>query len=133
MCKRRRKLSASSLVAVATEELQTQACSSETISSKPWKKCRVRKKARNRLKWREFCDNEEDGRFKRYFRVTKERFRFLAEHEELACLQPKRSDGIQLEVQLALTLRFLAGGSYLDLEKIFGVDGDTTLYTIVGR
>ena len=42
-----------------------------------------------------------DGRFKRYFRVTKERSRFLAEHEELACLQPKRSDGIQLEVQLA--------------------------------
>ena len=103
------------------------------ISSKSWKKCRVRKKARNRLKWRGFCDNEEDGRFKRYFRVTKERSRFLAEHEELACLQPKRSDGIQLEVQLALTLRFLAGGSYLDLEKIFGVDGDTTLYTIVGR
>ena len=65
--------------------------------------------------------------------MTKERSRFLAEHEELACLQPTRSDGIQLEVQLALTLRFLAGGSYLDLEKIFGVDGDTTLYTIFGR
>ena len=79
------------------------------------------------------CDNEEDDRFKRYFRVTKERFRFLAGHEELSCLRPRRSDGIQLEVQLALTLRFLAGGSYLDLEKIFGVDGDTTLYTIVGR
>ena len=61
--------------------------------------------------------------------MAKERFRFLAEHEELACLQPKRSDGIQLEVQLALTLRFLAGGSYLDLEKIFGVDGDTLLFT----
>ena len=51
---RRRKLAASFLVAVATEELQTQACVSEMIASKPWKKCRVRKKARNRLKWREF-------------------------------------------------------------------------------
>ena len=83
--------------------------------------------------WDRFEEKRDARRWQRYFRVTKDRFRWLCAHEALQCLRPRRSDGVRLEVQVAITLRYCAGASLMDLSEIFRVDDNSTMYNIIPR
>ena len=79
-------------------------------------------------------NRKSDKKFKRYFRITKKRFRWISEHEEeLKSLSSNRSDAISVNIQFAITLRYLAGGALLDLEEIFKVDCNSTMHCIIPR
>ena len=99
-------------------------------------KFKKRRKSSARIKrliWREFVNRKSDKKFKRYFRITKKRFRWISEHEELKPLSSNRSDAIFVNIQLAITLRYLAGGALLDLDEIFKVYCNSTMYCIIPR
>ena len=66
------------------------------------------------------------------FRVAKERVTWLTNHERLQHLKPKRRDGISISVnvQLAVALRFVAEGSYIDIADIFGISEETPCLTV---
>jgi hypothetical protein len=98
-----------------------------------------KRKARNssarmkRFGWREFVKRKSDKKFKRYFRFTKMRLRCTSDQEELKPLSSNRPDAISIEIQLAITVRYLAGGALLDLEEIFKVCCNSTMYCIIPR
>ena len=116
--------------AAISEENKRKAQENKETKSKKQRKSSARMK---RLIWREFVNRKSDKKFKRYFRITKKRFRWISEHEELKPLSSNRSDAIFVNIQLAITLRYLAGGALLDLEEIFKVDCNSTMYCIIPR
>ena len=85
------------------------------------------------MDWREFVNRKSDKKFKRYFHITKKRFRWISDHEEIKPLLSNRSDAIPVNIQFAITLRYLAGGALLDLEEIFKVDCNSTMHCIIPR
>ena len=70
--------------------------------------------------------NDQD--FQRMFRVTREGFQTLCDGVALGLsidvVQARRSSGshISITARVAATLRWLGGGSYLDICAIFGID-----------
>ena len=97
------------------------------------KKRRNTPKRQRRFDWDAYWQRKTPAKWKKTFRVTKERFTWLANHERLQHLKPKRRDGISVNVQLAVALRFVAGGSYIDIADIFGISEENTLFDIVYR
>lgn len=113
------------------------------------------RKCRQRRSWAVFQHNLTDRQFRRYFRMERECFHYLCERiienagegdfkseDFLRDLKNGNTDAKFLhahehttggfvcgEVKLALTLRLLAGGSYLDLALLFEV-GFSTAYEI---
>ena len=83
-----------------------------------------------------------DNRFRRMFRMSKAHFETLVKKLDdywVAEATPGRHGSvigrpkkICTEIQLALTLRWLAGGSYLDITEIYSVH-DSTFYNIIAR
>ena len=117
--------------AAISEENKRKAQKNKETKPKKRRKSSARIK---RLIWREFVNRKSDKKFKRYFRITKKRFRWISEHEEeLKSLSSNRSDAISVNIQFAITLRYLAGGALLDLEEIFKVDCNSTMYCIIPR
>ena len=86
-----------------------------------------------RLDWQVLMDKKSDKKFKRYFRINKRRFCWIAGHKELKPLQSKRICAILVEIQLARTLRHLEGRALLDLEEIFKVGSNSTIYYLIPR
>lgn len=76
----------------------------------------------------------EDDVFKKAFRMSREAFFILLDQLKLNffrdTLQARRSSGseISLMVRLAVTLRFLAGASYIDMCMLFGLSFKGTLF-----
>ena len=110
------------------------------------------RRIRERLSWSTFINSVSDEQFRRMFRMTKECFnklcrrivdgigekKFKSEEyiesvsklESIYTAHEATSGGyISGEVKLALTLRMLAGGSYLDLSLIYHC-ADTYVTTI---
>eukprot|EP00808_Paulinella_micropora_P029273 g38483.t1 len=74
---------------------------------------------RHRMDWETRVASLSDRRFTRRYRVTKEQFdtllsRLLPELE-VVCAKAHSYVSVAPELQLSMTLRFLAGGSYLDI------------------
>jgi len=69
----------------------------------------------------EHADGLNGQEFKRFYRVARKRFDWLC--QELAHLGPdkERVGWLTVQIKLAMTLRFLAGGSYLDIREMWGV------------
>ena len=90
---------------------------------------------RQRLVWSEFKRQRvEDGSFRRMFRVTDHQFDQLVsilkpflQVDEGQAGRSTDAGSISVQLRVALTLRFLAGGSYLDLFHLFGI-GISTFY-----
>lgn len=83
---------------------------------------------------------ERQGRFKRYFRIEPQRFRayvaaITPDDDTLARMraQGNRRPGgfVEFDVRLALMLRYMAGGSYLDIMYLFGIEAPGTFYNLV--
>ena len=114
------------------------------------------RKFRQRKSWSEFRSNLTDRQFRRYFEMSKEFFELLCdgiksnvrerEFKSEECLQHFRHTDLKStnilkaheastggfisgEIKLALTLRLLAGGSYLDLALLFEM-GFTYSYVV---
>ena len=93
-----------------------------------------------RLAFETFRRGLTEKEFQQMFKLNSSRFdavvRTLRENEDRvgAPAQFKGYLGatITLDAQLAITLRWLAGGSYLDIRHFFGV-GQTTFFEIVHR
>ena len=83
---------------------------------------------RNREYGLQFMKSLTDENFQRIFRVSRGSFQKLCDGIALRCsvdiLQAKRSSGsyISITARLAATLRWLGGGSYLDICGLFGID-----------
>eukprot|EP00808_Paulinella_micropora_P030837 g74989.t1 len=88
---------------------------------------------RHRMDWETHVASLSDRRFKRRYslRVTKEQFVTLLSRLrpelEVACAKAHCYASVAPELQLSMTLRFLAGGSYLDIADLHGV-GESTFY-----
>jgi hypothetical protein len=89
--------------------------------------------------WKVYRDRQKDNRFKRLFGVTKEQFKalverivYLASSDAGTAGRSKggRPEEVCTEIKLAMTLRYLRGGSYLDISDVFNVH-DRTLYRAV--
>jgi hypothetical protein len=103
--------------------------------------------AKSRPSWESFCDKTTDQHFRRMFRMPKESFKLLCSKiSSTIGIDTFRPEGgivdgpnaamlrdvggyIVGEVKVAISLRMLAGGSYLDLVPLFGV-GKAALYFI---
>lgn len=99
---------------------------------------RARHVERQRLDWVQHCTSLDDHEFTRYYRVDKPTFQHILERlrpalttdEEMA--RRGSSGPISPELQLSMTLRFLAGGSYLDIMLLHGVHR-STFFVIIWR
>eukprot|EP00808_Paulinella_micropora_P010175 g38703.t1 len=80
---------------------------------------------RHRMDWETRVASLSDRRFKRRYRVTKEQFDTLLSRLrpelEVACAKAHCYASVAPELQLSMNLRFLAGGSYLDIADLHGV------------
>lgn len=83
---------------------------------------------------------EDDRHFERYFRISPQDFRAIAAAitPELRELERKRTQGgrrgagfVEYDIRLAMMLRWLAGGSYLDIMYLYGVDCTSTFYNVL--
>jgi hypothetical protein len=99
---------------------------------------------RNRIRNRGYglteMDAIDDVQFRRMFRMSRRAFNillsklnvFILEKDAMSIKQAINSSGspIDNKTKLAVTLRFLAGGSYLDITFAFGIS-KTSFYDIV--
>jgi hypothetical protein len=71
-----------------------------------------------------------DEEFRIFYRVTRTRFVWLT--NKLAHLAPsyERAGWLTVEMKLAITLRYLAGGSYLDIREMWGIRTAAVFNTI---
>ena len=91
--------------------------------------------ARQRKNWIKHIQNMTVFRFRRMYRMSHDCFMKL--YEKIApkiTIQSNKARGgvVWPVIKLAATLRFLAGGSYLDITESFGI-GDATLYAAIWR
>ena len=86
---------------------------------------------RKRMSWPQRLKQLNSAEFRRRYRLSKRQFAFLA-FKLHALLKPKRADGLSVNLQLSISLRMLAGGSYLDVADLHGVK-DTTVHVILRR
>ena len=93
-------------------------------------KPRMKRKRRTLRDFHEHASGLTDEEFRRFYRVTRPRFEWLC--RKLIHLKPKRKrkDWLSVEVKLAITLRFLAGGSYLDIKEMWGIRTNTFYDTV---
>eukprot|EP00808_Paulinella_micropora_P017359 g52927.t1 len=91
---------------------------------------------RHSMDWETRVASLLDRRFKRRYRVTKEQFDTLLSRLrpelEVACAKAHCYASVAPELQLSMTLRFLAGGSYLDIADLHGV-AESTFYKCLWR
>ena len=69
-----------------------------------------------------------DDEFTRFYRVTRGRFTWL--YDKLRSKLALRRSRISVEIKMAITLRYLAGGEYLDIREMWGIRTQT-FYTII--
>eukprot|EP00301_Raphidiophrys_heterophryoidea_P016175 c2569_g1_i1.p1 GENE.c2569_g1_i1~~c2569_g1_i1.p1 ORF type:complete len:214 (-),score=34.45 c2569_g1_i1:611-1219(-) len=91
--------------------------------------------ARESLQWDTHLSRFHDNDFKRMYRMSVSTFEFLAKIRKHIAKDTKQgmcssSGSITPHSQLAMTLRYLAGASYLDLCLIHG-DSDSALFACV--
>jgi hypothetical protein len=101
----------------------------QTVKSHDTMVARVANSHRNRTYGLEFMKNIDDVKFQRMFRLSRKVFYSLHEliKTDISPRSPQNainSSGspISSVAKLAATLRFLAGGSYLDICALFGLD-----------
>jgi DDE superfamily endonuclease len=91
-----------------------------------------------RLKWKEYCKKHLGrGTFKRRLRMEKESFHILLSYVYHDLLVKEQYAGLRggtiiPELCLYCTLRWLAGGSYLDIVDIAGIS-DASFYRVVWK
>lgn len=90
------------------------------------KKGRGAHRPRIRMNWAVFSSALNDIEFKKRYRMSKESFRLLADklrvQLQIKPRAPKKTGGmISVELRLSLTLRMLAGGSYLDIIDVHSI------------
>jgi hypothetical protein len=94
------------------------------------KRARAANRKRNRLFGILTMNEMTDFEFQRHFRMHRVAFDKLLElmqpHLQVSEEMARRSSGSALSMQarLAVALRFLAGGSYLDISRIYGISID---------
>lgn len=95
-------------------------------------------RGRQRLDWAAFQAGLTEKEFQKLYKLSRGGFYSVAAQIK-HLVAPNRSNlssatggGISTELQLATTLRFLAGGSYLDIRHHYGL-GTSTFYDIVER
>jgi len=90
------------------------------------RKQRIPNKERTRMNWSERVATLTDAEFMRTYRVDKVLFNELLEkiRQPLEIAEPamaRNSEPVSPELKLSMTLRWLAGGSYLDIYQMHGV------------
>jgi hypothetical protein len=106
-------------------------------SSKQWRKkkrCyfgKRKQRKRTRMVWAERMASLTDTEFKQRYRLSKPLFTDLAGRLASRMQSKRRMVGIYapipVELQLSMTLRYLAGGSVYDIQDLHGV-GNSTFY-----
>eukprot|EP01047_Picozoa_sp_COSAG01_P082761 COSAG01_NODE_17037_length_1183_cov_1.239852_1_plen_379_part_10 len=83
-----------------------------------------------RMDWKKRCDSLTAKQFTRRYRIDKVGFQQMV--AEITPYMPavRRKGAISNEIKLAMTLRWLAGGSYLDIADLHGVS-EEAFYTHV--
>jgi hypothetical protein len=94
-------------------------------------------KKRKRMVWKDRVDSLTDAEFKRTYRMTLDTFNAVLDQirSKISRKDPKKSrrdlhGAVAAELQLSMTLRYLAGGSYLDIYQMHGVSRTTFYDTI---
>eukprot|EP00808_Paulinella_micropora_P015752 g75347.t1 len=91
---------------------------------------------RQRMDWSTRVDSFTHRGFKRRYRLSKQQFddilSLLRPELEVACAKTHSYAVVPPELQLSMTLRFLAGGSYLDIVDLHGV-AESTFYICIWR
>lgn len=83
--------------------------------------------------WSELSDNISDNIFRRKYRMTKQQFDLLCERIQtkvgVDAFRPENNQGLGGKVRIAIGLRLLCGGSYLDLiGRAYGVESMQSIY-----
>jgi len=88
-----------------------------------YSKKRSKKRYKNRNYGAEEMRHLDDATFTRMFRLNRDAFYKLLSgiRGKLECKDPRKIDYISAETRLAVSLRWLAGGSYLDICFAFGI------------
>lgn len=95
---------------------------------------RGRYRRRIRMIWEKRMYSLSDIEFRRRYKITRHRFRHLCgQLRPLLYPQNRGRHKIKVEIQLSMTLRFLAGGHYLDIIDAHGVLSPETFYTILAN
>eukprot|EP00808_Paulinella_micropora_P023552 g82272.t1 len=88
------------------------------------------------MDWSTRVDSFTHRGFKRRYRLSKQQFddilSLLRPELEVACAKTHSYAVVPPELQLSMTLRFLAGGSYLDIVDLHGV-AESTFYKCIWR
>ena len=98
----------------------------------PDKRTREAARTRTRMQHQEFVSFMNDSEFARYYRISKPRFEQIVHditppHRDLRKQRAAAKRGghgktfIEYNLRLSIALRYLAGGSYLDLMYLHGV------------
>ena len=89
---------------------------------------------RKRLDWEEHMKTfESDTAFMKYYKVSPTQFRELVEMLRPHCeSDSKYHHTVSTELQLSVTLRMLAGGSYMDIRRLHGL-GRSSVYAYFER
>jgi hypothetical protein len=94
-------------------------------------------RSRVRMDWEKRLASLTDAEFKRTYRMSKETFNMVLEkiRSEIEAVNPNKARGdlhgpVPAELVLSMTLRYLAGGSYLDIYQMHGV-GRSTLFAAI--
>eukprot|EP00808_Paulinella_micropora_P020571 g26203.t1 len=108
-------------------------CSSRRISQK---RSSAPAAKRQRMDWSTRVDSFIHRGFKRRYRLSKQQFddllSLLRPELEVACAKTHSYAVVPPELQLSMTLHFLAGGSYLDIVDLHGV-AESTFYKCIWR
>eukprot|EP00960_Hanusia_phi_P017815 524378-Hanusia_phi.AAC.9 len=97
------------------------------------------KKQRKRLDWYTWADKLSDYHFRAFYRLSRKAFDLLLSYIRDDLRRPEHRDVtgspeeyIEPELQLSMTLRWLAGGSHTDIQYFHGVS-DTCFWSTRGR
>ena len=84
--------------------------------------------------WADRLASLSDSEFRIMYRITKEGFADLVmKLEEEGSLLSARSDGLSIELQLSIAIRWLAGGQYVDIGDLHQVNAKSTVYVVLWR
>jgi len=88
-----------------------------------------------RMVWEDRVDSLTPAEFTRTYRVSLNAFRYVLERIRAAIKAPRKArydtnGPVPAELLLSMTLRYLAGGSYLDIYQMHGVGRSTMFHAI---
>ena len=82
---------------------------------------RANRRFQHRMVWEQRLNSLTDRQFQRRYRIDKGGFAAILEKIKPHMPPRHRKSGVPNELKLSMTLRWLAGGSYLDISDLHGV------------